>query len=232
MTCLFVSIQGTYNKIELALFNNAICLQTVSKTDAKASSSLVPLLNDLLSHHNLSLKDLAFIAVDKGPGAFTSLRVTIASVNGIAFSQKIPLIGINSLEALAHQASPSIPHNNEHPSLLVCLLNAYNNDVYYLIQSSEETIDIGCKKIDDLLTDLQEKTIHHQLWGTGNGFEVHREIISQALGNKISFIDPFISICSAQAIGQLAYKQWEKGQGMVDQIAPLYLKTQLFAVKK
>ena len=67
MSHSFVSIQGTYNKIELALFSGATCIQVISKTDVKASSHLIPLLDSLLQKNNLTLKDLSFIAVDKGP---------------------------------------------------------------------------------------------------------------------------------------------------------------------
>ncbi len=232
MSCKFVSIQGTYNKIELALFDQTTCVEVMTKTDLKASSHLIPLLDSLLQKNNLNLSDLSFIAVDKGPGAFTSLRVTIATVNGLAFARSFPLIGISSLDALAYQASLSISDIDARPTMVACLLNAYNNDVYYLLSPRNETPWIGCKKIDDILDDLAAKSNDYQIWLAGNGVEVHRDLIANVLGEKVKLIDPFISICSAVAIGHLAYEQWLTNHETVEQITPLYLKTQLFAVKK
>lgn len=241
MSCLFVSIQGTYNKIELALFHDSICIETISKNDIKASSHLIPLLDALLQKHNLKLKDLAFIAVDKGPGAFTSLRVTIATVNGLAAAANVPLIGISGLDALARQVSTLIPPNNDRLSMIVCLLNAYNNDVYYLLAPEKGTPWIGCKKIDDLLVDLVAKSADYQLWFAGNGFDLHCDLILGSFprgvpggttGPNINIPAPFITLCSAESIGQIAYQQWSIDHKTVDQITPLYFKTQIFAVKK
>jgi tRNA threonylcarbamoyladenosine biosynthesis protein TsaB len=232
MSCAFVSIQGTYNKIELALFDAAIRADTLSKSDIKASSHLIPLLDSLLQKNKLSLCDLTFIAVDKGPGAFTSLRVTIATVNGLAFARRLPLIGVNSLEALVYHVAPSIPQLDERPRMLVGLLNAYNNDVYYLFAPQQSTPWTGCKKIDDVIADLAAKAAEYQIWLAGNGVTVHRDQVTRELGDRVRLVEPFVEVCSASAIGQLAYQQWTAGQGMVEQVTPLYLKTQLFAVKK
>ncbi len=232
MSCKFVSIQGTYNKIELALFNESLCVDFVSQADVKASSHLIPLLDSLLQKNNLNFTDLSFMAVDKGPGAFTSLRVTIATVNGLAFAQQLPLIGISGLEALAHQVFSLIPEVKDKPDMVVCLLNAYNNDVYYLCAPRGESSLMGYKKIDDIVADLNTKADSYQIWLAGNGVEVHREFIQDNLAGRVKLIDPFIGICSAINIGQLAYAQWLAGQGVVKQITPQYLKTQLFAIKK
>lgn len=232
MSCTFVSIQGTYNKIELALFNGATCIDTIFKTDVKASSHLIPLLDALLQKNNLTLADLTFLAVDKGPGAFTSLRVTVTTVNGLAFARKLPLIGISSLEALAYQVTPLVPHSDECPTMVVCLLNAYHNDVYYFFAPQQGTAWTGCKKVDDVIVDLVAKAGEYKIWLTGNGVEVHREQVAAVLGDRVRIVDPFVAVCSALAIGQLAYASWISQQGIVDQVTPFYLKTQLFAVKK
>ena len=54
----------------------------------RASAQLLPLIDQLLVQHECELSDLDFIALDQGPGAFTSLRVVLTTINGIAFAQK------------------------------------------------------------------------------------------------------------------------------------------------
>lgn len=220
----FISIQGSYNHIELALFQNGHVLETVIKQDVKASSHLVPYLDTLLKNHKLTLQDLAFIAIDRGPGAFTSLRVSIATVNGIAFAHNIPLIGIDGLDALHHQTHKLFPTQT-----IVCLLNAYNNDVYYSINTEK-----GYKKIDLLLQSL-ESTIQSKqsVIFTGNGALLHQELIKQKFGENV-FASPQISVCSAEIIGLMALENWQTQDKNIfpKNLIPNYVKTQEFAIKK
>ncbi len=231
--CTFVSVQGTYNKIELALFNSDKCIDIFLRFDVKASSYLIPLLDELLQKNNLKIIDLSFVAVDRGPGAFTSLRVTLATVNGLAFARQIKMIGISSLDALNYQIEASFPKSQRQCATLICLLNAYNNDVYYSISQQDSRISlVGCKNIDLLLEDLPTKAAENKTFLiAGNGAEAHRDRIIKKLANRIQFIDPFIGVCSAESVGVLAYEKWLAGQNIVEQVQPNYLKTQLFAVK-
>jgi len=224
----FISIQATYAHAQIALFGNADCIEVFEQHGTQASSSLIPYISTLLSKHNLTLKDISFIAVDKGPGAFTSLRVSIATVNGIAFDKKVPLIGIDGLDALNMQASKAI----EPCNTLVVLLNAYNNDVYYAISTnstqSSTTMDKGCKKIDQLLEQLQP---HKKVRFVGNGAQLHAEIITTIFGRESVILDPKLSTASAEAIGQLAYEQCSKKENFSFRIEPNYVKTQYFAIR-
>ncbi len=63
---------------------------------------LAPAVQDLLTHCNLTVKDLTALGVAIGPGSFTSLRVGLAFVKGLAFARKIPVVGIPTLDILAH----------------------------------------------------------------------------------------------------------------------------------
>ena len=61
---------------------------------------LLPRARDLLAGHGAKLQDLAGVIVGTGPGAFTGLRVGIATAKGIAHALTIPIAGISSGEAL------------------------------------------------------------------------------------------------------------------------------------
>lgn len=226
-----MSIHGSYNKLEVALFRDTTCLKVVAKHDIKASSHLIPIIDQVLMDHTLSLTDLSFIAVDKGPGAFTSLRVTIATINGIAFANHIPLLSVSGLDALWQEVltfnDPAVG-----ASTVVCLLNAYNDDVYYLIGKSGATPSVGCRKIEAVCTDLHALGDRHPFICVGDGVRIYRNVIDQILGGRVQLASPFLSLPSAQQIGLIAHNMWIACQRGDLQITPLYLKTQLFAVKK
>ena len=107
-------------------------VQVIKETNKKASSLLVPYIKQILEKNSLKISDLDFICADQGPGAFTSLRVTIATINGISFASKIPLIGIDGLDALNQETLSDVMLKKQGvPEILIVLLNAYNNEVYF-----------------------------------------------------------------------------------------------------
>ncbi|MBM3204027.1 tRNA (adenosine(37)-N6)-threonylcarbamoyltransferase complex dimerization subunit type 1 TsaB, partial [Candidatus Woesearchaeota archaeon] len=179
---IFLAIQGTYNSLGLALFNGGTCIAETSSSDQRASSHLVPYLETFLSSYSLALPDLLFIAVDQGPGAFTSLRVTIATVNGIAFGLHKPLVGVDSLDALAWQARGGYHPQPGRDHLLV-MLNAYGNDVYYRY-AHEDSVDRGCKPAEPLLADIASHSVKASLALAGNGVPMHLSAISHALDGR------------------------------------------------
>lgn len=236
MPSKFLSIHGSYNCLDVSLFSDKTILESISKSDSRASSSLIPALEYFLQKHNLKFEDLSFIAVDRGPGAFTSLRVTLATVNGIAFDKKIKLVGVNGLEALISQNLGLIQNK---ATIAVALLNAYNNDVYFLISnvlpSSDKKftiLDLGCKKIDQLIIQLKNDFENHKIYFCGQGSQLYQNMIIEQLADQAVFPQEIQLFATSESVGLLAYDFWQNNQNVVDQIEPIYLKTQYFAIKK
>ena len=88
----FLSFQGSYSPFQIALFHGAKCIAQHT-LEQKPSAHLIPVLQKMLTENNIELSDISFIALDQGPGAFTSLRVTLTTANALSFAKKIPLIG-------------------------------------------------------------------------------------------------------------------------------------------
>jgi len=63
---------------------------------------LAPAVQNLLATAKVTMKDITALAVAIGPGSFTSLRVGLAFVKGLALARNIPVIGIPTLDILAH----------------------------------------------------------------------------------------------------------------------------------
>jgi tRNA threonylcarbamoyladenosine biosynthesis protein TsaB len=71
---------------------------------------LAPAILELLRHCSLTMENVQALGVALGPGSFTSLRVGLSFVKGLAFARHLPLIGIPTLHILAAaQASSKIP---------------------------------------------------------------------------------------------------------------------------
>ncbi len=62
---------------------------------------LAPALSALVGHAGMTTDDLTALAVVQGPGSYTGVRIGVAMAKGLAASRNLPLVGINTLEALA-----------------------------------------------------------------------------------------------------------------------------------
>jgi tRNA threonylcarbamoyl adenosine modification protein YeaZ len=235
----FVSIQSSYQELEIALYRNTTCIEKRAEKSIRASSQLIPLFDSLLKQNNYTLSDLSFLAIDQGPGAFTSLRVAISTANAIGFASRLPLIGIDGLDALAQQ---TIQHyastfSNENPSLLVILLNAYSNDVYYAIYSVDTNRNLTLvqpktnKKIDLVLKYLNQKYHKQPILFVGNGTVLHEKQIKKVFDKSI-IPQPVLQVSSVDQIALMGLERWKKMETPCYKIQPLYLKTQTFAVRK
>jgi tRNA threonylcarbamoyladenosine biosynthesis protein TsaB len=228
----FIALQGTYSSLQLGLFKDQAVVAVEHYEELRASSNLVPFLEEFLKKNNVTLEGLSFIALDKGPGAFTSLRATIASINGIAFARQICLVGVNSLEALQVQAC-----NNgiaKKVRYVVALLNAYNSDAYFRIFDQQLNLLVAesCQKIDEVATTLT--ALKTPVLCVGNGAGLYRDELEVALGGALHFLTPNPSVPCVTAIASIAFKSWSelKNQRAFYSIEPYYLKTQLFAIKR
>ena len=229
----FISLQGSYSSLELSLFIGSNCIEKIKENNLRASSLLIPKINDLLQNNSLELKDLDFIAVDQGPGAFTSLRVVITIVNALSFAKKIPLIGIDGLDALYNQALEKTDSKN-----IVVILNAYNNDVYFAVNKNSEkhtgvetfnvgVLEKGYKKIDKLLLELKEQYKDSRIVFAGNACKQHENLISKDL--NYSFIN--LETASSEQIAKMALERWNSSnKGFSYKLKPLYLKSQSFKI--
>lgn len=76
--------------------------EVFSDTGLTHSQTLLPMIDNCLKMAGISIDDINLIAVANGPGSFTGVRIGIATVKGIAFTNNIPCVEISTLESMAH----------------------------------------------------------------------------------------------------------------------------------
>lgn len=221
MKTKFLAIQSTYTHVQMGIFDEdgIIADQTIDKLLASQQSILV--LEQLLNKAQCSFQQLSFIAVNQGPGPFTTLRVVISIINGLSFASKIPLIGINGIHAfLEEYASESFTHK-------MVLLNAFATDFYYGIQHTISPIASGYGNISFIITTLKEKINNDKILCLGNGVLLCKDILVKAFGHNIEFLDPNPEMVSLNHIAYLGLKEWHKQENISYQLQPLYYKPAL-----
>ena len=87
-------------------------------------------IEQVLVEAKISKDNLDAIAVSKGPGSYTGLRIGVSAAKGLCFALDIPLISIPTLESLALQGKPN-------KGMIVSMLDARRMEVYSAVFSSE-----------------------------------------------------------------------------------------------
>ncbi len=87
-------------------------------------------IKEILAENNIKKTQLDAIAVSKGPGSYTGLRIGVSAAKGLCFALEIPLISTSTLESLAHQVKID-------EGVIVPLLDARRMEVYAAVFSSD-----------------------------------------------------------------------------------------------
>lgn len=124
-----LSIDTSSSICSIAILENKnVIKQMHNYSEKEHSETLMPMIDELFKSTNLSLDDINLIACSVGPGSFTGIRIGIATVKAFADAKNIPVVGVNSLEALAFLG---IIEKGEGE--YVSILDAKNDNVYFAI---------------------------------------------------------------------------------------------------
>ena len=110
------------------------------------ASQITLFIADVLKDASLTFKDLNAVAVSKGPGSYTGLRIGVSTAKGICFALDIPMIGISTLEAMASAlVSKSLAQEYYCP-----MIDARRMEVYTAMYDSDlnEVLPVEAKIVD------------------------------------------------------------------------------------
>ena len=170
------------------------------------SQTLLPMLDEIVKMTELDLGTIDAIAVAKGPGSFTGLRIGSATAMGLALDK--PLVGVPTVEALAY--------NLYNVGGLICpIMDARRKQVYTGIYRYEDhklvtvknQMAVGIEELLSMLNDMQEPVTF-----LGDGVPVFRDIIAEKLNVPYSFAPAHLSRQRAGAVGALGVLYAKEGR--------------------
>ncbi|WP_299187472.1 tRNA (adenosine(37)-N6)-threonylcarbamoyltransferase complex dimerization subunit type 1 TsaB [uncultured Aquimarina sp.] len=167
----------------------------------------------VIKEAGIALDKLDAIAVSKGPGSYTGLRIGVSAAKGLCFGLNIPLISVSTLKGLALQVKST-------ECFIIPMLDARRMEVYSAVFSSDykevRTIEAEVLSEDSFSMYLENK----QVYFIGNGVAKFEEICSHKNAKFITDKLP-----SAVEMGILGYTKFlEKDFEDVSYFEPYYLK--------
>ncbi len=173
--------------------DNGKIISGIQIHDEKTHSvKLLPAIEYILSSASVQPNELDAIAVTNGPGSYTGLRIGVTTAKTYGYVLNIPVIGINSLEALASSV------DTENDNLICPLIDARNERVYASAYKNGqivfETTPMDCKEFCKIMS---ERYPSDMLLFVGDGAASNREMLLDSLDNSIIVSDEMIcgSIC-------------------------------------
>ena len=185
------------------------------------SQTLLPMIDAMTRILDLDLSSLDAIAVAKGPGSFTGLRIGSATAKGIALALDKPVAEISTLEAMAYALYPA-------QTLIVPIMDARRSQVYTGIYrfKDEEFVCVSADEamaMEELIARLND--IGEELVFTGDGIPVFSEMIKEKLKVPYRFAKIFQGRQRAAALGTLALEYAKQGRLVsADEHVPVYLR--------
>ncbi|WP_100610129.1 tRNA (adenosine(37)-N6)-threonylcarbamoyltransferase complex dimerization subunit type 1 TsaB [Confluentibacter lentus] len=208
--------------IETATTNCSVSISKEGKTvflkednnkNYSHAESLHVFIDTVLKESNTKLIDIDAIAVSKGPGSYTGLRIGVSAAKGLCFALNKPLISVPTLLALAHQVKIT-------EGIIIPMLDARRMEVYSTIFNSDysQIRETEAQILDDnAFKDYLEKG---KVYFVGNGVEKAKDIIMHP---HAIFIDD--TLPSANEMGLLSYDKFKISDFEdVAYFEPYYLK--------
>lgn len=139
MRLLGLATSGPFPSVGLRLADGTV-VERALEPGADRGKGLLPAVDALLASAGLGIDAIEGLAVDVGPGSFTGARIGVAFAKGLAFARALPVVGVTSLEALAHAAATS-PRRPRAP--LLPLRDARNGEAYFALYDLPEGVAAG-----------------------------------------------------------------------------------------
>lgn len=187
---MILCLETATNLCSVALCESDGVISLRESNDSKSHASLLTVyIGEVLKEYSLNVSDLQAIAVSKGPGSYTGLRIGVSAAKGLAYGGSIPLLGIETTYSMFWGIRKNELFTDIEDNSLFCpMLDARRMEVYYAVYDyyGNKVKDVSAKIIDEnSFSDIPESK---KLVIFGDGAAKCRDVISR---KNMIFADDF-----------------------------------------
>ncbi|MXV52229.1 tRNA (adenosine(37)-N6)-threonylcarbamoyltransferase complex dimerization subunit type 1 TsaB [Pedobacter sp. HMF7647] len=201
---LILQIETATATCSVALSENGSLLAYKEQTDRNIhASNLTLFIQQVMKDAGKQLAELNAVAVSKGPGSYTGLRIGVSTAKGLCYALDIPLISVNTLQSMAAM----IAAETGEERLLCPMIDARRMEVYTAVydHNLDEVMATEAMILDEnSFSVLLEK---HELVFFGDGCEKLSAILKH---ENASFVNDFQN--SARGMNLLAFEKFSNQQ--------------------
>ncbi|BAX79855.1 tRNA (adenosine(37)-N6)-threonylcarbamoyltransferase complex dimerization subunit type 1 TsaB [Labilibaculum antarcticum] len=195
-----------------------------TKEGMKHASHLTVFIGNILKENNFTPADLDGVAISMGPGSYTGLRIGVSTAKGICYGANLPLIAINTLQAmtkpLLDNTDVLAQINNPEKAYYCPMIDARRMEVYtaFFNNKNELIRDISADIIDE--NSYSNELSEREIVFFGDGSSKCKEVIKSKNGI-------FIDSITTSAIGMIKLAEIKFQNKEFEDVAyfePFYLK--------
>jgi tRNA threonylcarbamoyladenosine biosynthesis protein TsaB len=221
---MLLAVDTSTTQVGLALYDGAQVIGEYAwRSSQRHTVELAPAIAELLTRCGLTMEDVHALGVALGPGSFTSLRVGLALVKGLALSRHIPLVGIPTLDILANaQPVSKLP--------LAVAIQAGRGRFAFGWYKRSSPMDKSSKNGWQAKSPARVVTVEAIIDEVKSASIVSGEFTSEDrqklmdMNDNIRLASPAQSVRRPAMLAELAWRRWQAGE--VDDeasLAPIYL---------
>jgi tRNA threonylcarbamoyladenosine biosynthesis protein TsaB len=193
------------------------------------AENLTVFVEEVMTTAGYKLNELDAIAVSKGPGSYTGLRIGVSAAKGFCYSLRKPLISVSTLQAMClHPSVQKAVDGVSLPVILCPMIDARRMEVYcgLFTRDLQACAEISAEIITE--SSFSEQLKDHTMIFFGDGAAKCREVI---ISQSALFVDKVMP--SAAALASLSYASFLAGEFEdTAYFEPFYLKDFIAGKKK
>lgn len=219
---LILNLETATKNCSVALSRNGktILCKEISGQGYSHAEKLHVFIEAVLAQTGIGYAELSAIAVSRGPGSYTGLRIGVSAAKGLCFALGIPLIAVDTLQVLASQAGVA-------DGIVIPMLDARRMEVYSAVfsETGEQLRETKAEVITaDSFAQIEEKA-----YFVGDANQKCKTVLQKP---NFVFLDDIV-YPSANAMSGLGFGKFEKREFEdVAYFEPFYLKDFLVAAPK
>ncbi|WP_018861431.1 MULTISPECIES: tRNA (adenosine(37)-N6)-threonylcarbamoyltransferase complex dimerization subunit type 1 TsaB [unclassified Thioalkalivibrio] len=216
-----IAIETCTEMCSAALWVDGVLDSVEAQAPRKHGELILRQVEELLARADIARTSLDAVAVGRGPGAFTGVRLGLGAAQGMAFALDRPVLPISTLQALAQQLVREEPETSPEEGLAA--IDARMGEVYWSLnaivggraQSAQEQVSAPSQVLPAWRGSPQQ--------GIGSGFLAYPELLERS-GLSPGRVYPD-ALPRAREVAMLAVDAWERGEAIAPEHAqPVYLR--------
>ena len=206
--------------VALAKDGKTILCKEIAEEGYSHAERLHVFIEAIIKEAGIALQDLSAIAVSQGPGSYTGLRIGVSAAKGLCYALDIPLIAVDTLQALAAQVTIS-------SGLIIPMIDARRMEVYSAIfsPSLEKKREVLAQIIDENSFEDRQETLYF----IGDCAEKCKSVL---INENHVFLEEIV-YPSAKEMSELSFEKFKISDTVdVAYFEPYYLKDFMITAPK
>jgi len=206
--------------VSIAENGKTIICNQIAEEGYSHAERLHVFIEESIAAAGITVKDLVAVAVSQGPGSYTGLRIGVSAAKGLCYALEIPLIAVDTLQALAAQATIE-------NGLIVPMLDARRMEVYSAVFSNK--LEVKRAILAEVITEDSFQDYDETLYFVGDCADKCKEVLTRS---NFVFLED-IKYPSANEMSALSYPKFLKNDfADVAYFEPYYLKDFMITTSK